>query len=50
VERVFDEARIRAPEVRWPQRGGRTGRHTEHLDYLLAELQVLPRTYPGVRW
>jgi ring-1,2-phenylacetyl-CoA epoxidase subunit PaaC len=50
VERVFDEARICAPEVRWPQRGGRTGRHTEHLDYLLAEMQVLPRTYPGVRW
>jgi ring-1,2-phenylacetyl-CoA epoxidase subunit PaaC len=32
------------------QMGGRTGRHTEHLGHLLAEMQVLPRTYPGATW
>jgi ring-1,2-phenylacetyl-CoA epoxidase subunit PaaC len=50
VEDVFAEAKLTVPESRWPQRGGKTGRHTEHLDYLLAEMQVLPRTYPGARW
>lgn len=29
---------------------GRSGEHTEHLDSLLAELQYLPRRYPGARW
>ena len=31
-------------------RGGRTGRHTEQLGYLLAEMQFLPRAYPGAVW
>jgi ring-1,2-phenylacetyl-CoA epoxidase subunit PaaC len=34
----------------WMQSGGRDGRHTEHLGHLLAEMQVLPRTYPGATW
>jgi ring-1,2-phenylacetyl-CoA epoxidase subunit PaaC len=50
IEAVFAEAKLAVPEQSWPQRGGKTGRHTEHLDYLLAEMQVLPRTYPGARW
>jgi ring-1,2-phenylacetyl-CoA epoxidase subunit PaaC len=29
---------------------GRRGEHTEHLGQLLAELQYLPRAYPGTRW
>jgi 1,2-phenylacetyl-CoA epoxidase catalytic subunit len=24
--------------------------HSEHLGHLLAEMQALPRTYPGARW
>jgi ring-1,2-phenylacetyl-CoA epoxidase subunit PaaC len=50
IESVFAAAALAAPEVRWPQRGGKTGRHTEYLDHLLAEMQVLPRTFPGARW
>ena len=30
--------------------GGRRGRHTEHLSYLLTELQVVHRAHPGARW
>jgi ring-1,2-phenylacetyl-CoA epoxidase subunit PaaC len=30
--------------------GGKEGRHTEHLGYLLAELQFLQRAYPGCEW
>jgi ring-1,2-phenylacetyl-CoA epoxidase subunit PaaC len=29
---------------------GKCGVHTEHLGHLLAEMQHLPRAYPGVRW
>ncbi len=30
--------------------GGRDGIHTEHLGYLLAEMQFLQRSYPGLKW
>jgi ring-1,2-phenylacetyl-CoA epoxidase subunit PaaC len=30
--------------------GGRTGRHSEHLGYILAEMQYLQRAYPGAKW
>jgi ring-1,2-phenylacetyl-CoA epoxidase subunit PaaC len=29
---------------------GKRGVHTEHLGHLLAEMQHVPRTYPGARW
>lgn len=38
------------PGVRWMQSGGKEGRHTEHLGYLLAEMQYLQRTYPNATW
>jgi ring-1,2-phenylacetyl-CoA epoxidase subunit PaaC len=50
VAAVFAEAKLALPTQDWPQQGGKRGRHTEHLDYLLAEMQVLPRAYPGAHW
>jgi ring-1,2-phenylacetyl-CoA epoxidase subunit PaaC len=41
---------LRIPAGNWSQTGGRQGRHTEHLGYLLAEMQFLQRAYPGARW
>ncbi|HYC40529.1 MAG TPA: 1,2-phenylacetyl-CoA epoxidase subunit PaaC [Chitinophagaceae bacterium] len=32
------------------QRGGKDGRHTEYLGYILADLQYLQRAYPGCEW
>ena len=50
VKAVMDRATLRLPEDDWMPSGGRTGQHTEHLAYLLAEMQVLPRTYPDAKW
>jgi ring-1,2-phenylacetyl-CoA epoxidase subunit PaaC len=50
VEGVLAEATLRRPADGWTPGGGRTGRHTEHLSYLLAEMQVLHRAYPGATW
>jgi ring-1,2-phenylacetyl-CoA epoxidase subunit PaaC len=50
VNDVMGRAGIQAPEVKWMQRGGRGGRHTEHLGHMLAEMQVLQRQYPGATW
>lgn len=50
VETVLAEATLTRPASGWMQRGGRSGRHTEHLGHLLAEMQHLQRTYPGAVW
>lgn len=50
VREVLDRAGLTTPAVAWMQRGGRDGRHTEHLGRMLTEMQVLPRAYPGARW
>jgi ring-1,2-phenylacetyl-CoA epoxidase subunit PaaC len=50
VTSVLIEATLDLPEPRWRSRGGRSGLHTEHLGHLLAEMQHLHRSYPGVTW
>ena len=50
VDRVLAEATLVRPGGGWSQTGGRRGRHTEHLGFLLAEMQHLPRTHPGAVW
>ena len=47
---VLDQAALTRPTGTWFQSGGRTGRHTEHLGFLLAEMQHLPRSFPGATW
>lgn len=50
VDLVFSEATLSMPEVKWHQKGGRTGMHSEHLGFLLAEMQFMQRAYPGAEW
>ena len=50
VARVFEEATLAVPQDVWMQRGGKEGRHSEHLGFILAELQYLQRAYPGLEW
>ncbi len=47
---VFERAGLIINEDGWQPGGGREGVHSEHLSYLLTEMQVLPRTYPGTQW
>jgi len=50
VDEMCAEACLTRPESVPEQVGGREGRHTEQLSFLLAEMQVLPRTYPDAQW
>jgi ring-1,2-phenylacetyl-CoA epoxidase subunit PaaC len=50
VETIFSEATLEFPRQTWMQTGGKEGRHTEHLGYLLAEMQYLQRAYPNSTW
>ena len=50
VTDVLRRATLSVPDNDWRPTGGRAGRHTEHLSYLLAEMQVLHRAHPGATW
>lgn len=50
VDEVLGRATLQRPADGWAPYGGREGRHTEHLSYLLAEMQVLHRAHPGASW
>jgi ring-1,2-phenylacetyl-CoA epoxidase subunit PaaC len=54
VREVLEEATLTVPDDaaanHLAYRGGRQGKHTEALGYVLAEMQYLPRAYPGATW
>jgi ring-1,2-phenylacetyl-CoA epoxidase subunit PaaC len=51
VQAVFEEATITVPDMNVVmQSGGKQGIHTEHMGFILAEMQYLQRTYPGAEW
>jgi len=50
IAEVLKMATLEKPEAPWMQSGGKQGRHTEHLGYILTEMQYMQRTYPGQEW
>lgn len=51
MHEIAAEAQLSLPaESTWHQSGGLQGMHTEHLGFLLAEMQFLQRAYPGAEW
>ncbi len=50
INEILEEATLTRPEDSWSVRGSKVGNHSEHLGYLLAEMQFLPRAYPDAKW
>lgn len=50
VRQVMAEATLVVPEFTPVMTGGRRGRHTEHLGHMLAEMQIVARSFPGAQW
>ena len=51
VTETFTKAGLKIPQANNSLRkGSRNGKHTEHLGYILAEMQFLPRAYPDANW
>lgn len=50
VEGILRRATLTVPPAGYMQRGGRVGRHTEHLGHMLSEMQIVARSYPGAIW
>lgn len=50
VQEVLKEATLAIPTNNWKFEGGREGRHSEHMGYILSELQYMQRAYPNMEW
>ncbi len=50
VSEILKEATLKIPESKYFQKGGKEGIHSEHMGYLLADLQYMQRSYPNMKW
>ena len=50
VNEIFSEATLSYPDKIFQQSGGKTGAHSEHLGYILTDLQFMQRAYPDCEW
>jgi len=50
VEEKVAEATLQLPDDQWMASGGKQGQHSEHLGFILAEMQYLQRSFPGASW
>jgi ring-1,2-phenylacetyl-CoA epoxidase subunit PaaC len=50
IDEILALATLQKPTSTWHQSGGKEGKHTEHLSYILAEMQSVQRAYPGNEW
>lgn len=50
INEVLEEATLLVPESKYFHKGGKQGIHTEHMGYILTELQYMQRTFPNMTW
>ncbi len=50
VSEILKEAALEIPEGKYFQKGGKEGIHSEHMGFLLADLQYMQRSYPNMKW
>jgi ring-1,2-phenylacetyl-CoA epoxidase subunit PaaC len=51
VKEVVTRATLTMPDANaWQNSGSREGKHTEHLSYIVGEMQSVTRVYPGAKW
>ncbi|AWI24555.1 phenylacetate-CoA oxygenase subunit PaaI [Flavobacterium pallidum] len=50
ITQILEEATLQVPDMKYFQKGGKHGIHSEHMGYLLADLQYMQRTYPDMNW
>ena len=50
VREVVEAATLTLPTGPFIYRGGRRGKHTEHLGHMLSEMQIVARSHPGAQW
>ena len=50
VNEILEIATLKTPESKYFQKGGKLGIHSEHMGFLLADMQYMQRSFPGMSW
>jgi ring-1,2-phenylacetyl-CoA epoxidase subunit PaaC len=50
VSEILETAILKTPESKYFQKGGKLGIHSEHMGYLLADMQYMQRSFPNMNW
>lgn len=50
VSAILEEATLETPQINYFQKGGKNGIHSEHMGYILAEMQFMQLSYPKMNW
>jgi len=50
ISDILTESTLQIPDLKYFQKGGKQGIHSEHMGYLLADLQYMQRTFPNMNW
>ncbi len=50
VSEILEEATLEVSDLKYFQKGGKDGIHTEHMGFILSDMQYMQRTYPGMKW
>jgi ring-1,2-phenylacetyl-CoA epoxidase subunit PaaC len=50
ISNLLVESTLEVPESKYFQKGGKDGIHSEHMGYILAEMQFMQRAYPDMKW
>ncbi|MBZ9785883.1 phenylacetate-CoA oxygenase subunit PaaC [Psychroflexus sp. CAK57W] len=50
ITSLLQEATLDIPETKYFQKGGKHGIHTEHMGFILSDMQYMQRTYPDMKW
>lgn len=50
ISQIIKVAQLKTPTGSWMQSGGKEGRHTENMGFILSEMQYMQRAYPNMQW
>lgn len=50
VSAILEESTLQTPDLKYFQKGGKNGIHSEHMGYILTEMQFMQRAYPNMNW
>ena len=50
IGKILEQATLKTPESKYFQKGGKLGIHSEHMGYLLADMQYMQRSFPNMSW
>ena len=50
ITALLTEATLTVPDLKYFLKGGKEGIHSEHMGFILTEMQYMQRTYPNMTW